>query len=164
VARARKILIPTGPQRASPGKVAIIWPDAKLSLRVWQRGRPTQGVIGNGSTCSCTLRHLPGESDCAQDGSVASSRRSSGRATPARGTGRQAPQKRGLAQGRRPVRPATPEDDEDEEEEDEEEEGEEEEETGSDEDASTPADGSRGAKSRTSTLAKEVHSHYHLGD
>jgi hypothetical protein len=94
---------------------------------------------------------LSPDADCVQDGSGTSSRRSSGRATPARGGARQAPQKRGLAQGRRPVRPATPDDDDDEGE------GEEdEEESGSDEDASVAADGERGAKSRKSTLAKEA--------
>jgi hypothetical protein len=96
--------------------------------------------------------HLSPYADCVQDGSVASSRRSSGRSTPARGGARQAPQKRGLAQGRRPVRPATPEDDDEEEGEgDDDDEG-----SGSDEDASAAADGERGTKSRTSTLAKEV--------
>jgi hypothetical protein len=101
-------------------------------------------------------RHpLPPLANGGQDsGSVASSRRSNGRARPAASAARPAQQKRGLGQTRRAIRPPTPEELQDESEE-EEEEGEEEE--GEDEDdTSTVVEDDRENRLSKSGLAKEV--------
>ena len=99
------------------------------------------------------LRYQSLQSNCSQGESAALSRRSSGRAqASAPAASRPAPQKRGLAQSRRAIRPATPEDEEGEEEEQEEEEEEDdEEETGS------VVDDDREARLKKSGLAREVH-------
>ena len=129
-----------------------------MKARVWRQDLCRQGALGKCHEVSLyafpPLRYHSLQSNCSQGESAASSRRSSGRAQPSTGAAsRAAPQKRSLAQTRRAVRPATPEDEDGEEEEHEGEEEEEEDE----EETSSVVDDDREARLKKSGLAKEVH-------